>query len=128
MQVPLQIKFRHMEPSAIIEARIREQCHKLQRFANYITSCRITIEAQPRLQHERGIYRVIIDLSLPGEEIVTSQHQDQNHIHENVNVAVQDAFEMARRQLETYAKRQRVYKTAGLNSVEPKSLNSGSIS
>ncbi|NNF95741.1 MAG: ribosome-associated translation inhibitor RaiA [Halobacteria archaeon] len=109
MQVPLQIKFRHMEPSAIIEARIRERCHKLQRFAGYVTRCRVTIDAQHGHQHKAGLYRVIVDITLPDEEIVTSHHPDQNHTHENVNVAMQDAFDAARRQLEDYVRQRRAY-------------------
>ncbi len=109
MQVPLQIKFRHMEPSALIEARVRERCHKLQRFAEYVTSCRVTIDAQHGQQQKDGLFRVIIDINLPGEEIVTSHHPVQNHTHENVNIALQDAFDMARHQLEAYAKRRRDY-------------------
>ena len=109
MQVPLQIKFRHMEPSVIIEARVRERCHKIQRFAEYVTSCRVTIVAKHGQQSKGGLYRVIIDIKLPGEEIVTSHHPDQNHIHENVNIAIQDAFDMAQHQLEAYAKRRRDY-------------------
>ncbi len=109
MQLPLQIKFRHMEPSAIVEARIRERCLKLQRFVEYITSCRVIIDAQYGQQHKAGLYRVIIDITLPGAEIVTSHHSEQDHAHENVNVAIQDAFDMARRQLEGYVRQQRAY-------------------
>ena len=109
MQVPLQIKFRHMEPSAIVEARIRERCHKLQRFAKHVTSCRVTIDAPHGHQHKTGQYRVIIDITLPGEEIITSHHLDLNHDHENVNVAVREAFDAAHHQLEDYARRQRAY-------------------
>ena len=107
MQVPLQIKFRYMEPSAIIDARIRENCHKLQRFAEYITSCRVIIDAQHGHQHKAILYRAIIDISLPGEEIITSHYPAQNQAHENVNVAIRDAFDEARRQLEGYVRRRR---------------------
>ena len=109
MQVPLQIKFRHMEPSAAIEARIRERCHKLQRFAEHVTSCRVTIDAPHKHQHKAGLYRVIIDITLPGGEIIASHHSDLHHAHENVHVAMRDAFDSARRQLEDYARRRRTY-------------------
>lgn len=105
MQVPLQIKFRHMEPSAIIEARIRERCHKLQRFAEHVSRCQITVDAPHK--HQAGLYRVIIDITLPGGQIIASHHSDQHHAHENVHVAVRDAFDSARRQLEDYARRRR---------------------
>ena len=109
MQVPLQIKFQHMEPSAAIEARIRERCHKLQRFAEHVTSCRVTIHAPHKHQKKAGLYRVIIDITLPGEEVVVSHHSDQHHAHENVYVAMRDAFDAAQYQLEDYARRRRAY-------------------
>ena len=107
MQVPLQIKFRHMEPSMAVETRIREGCHKLQRFAEHVITCRVTIDAPHKHQHQSGLYRVIIDITLPGEEVVTSHHSDRYHAHENVNVAMRDAFDAARRHLEDYVRRRR---------------------
>ena len=109
MQVPLQIKFRFMEPIAFLEARVRERCHKLQRFAEYVTSCRVIIEAQHGQQRKDKLYRVIIDITLPGEEIITSHYPAQDQAHENVNVAIRDAFDAARHQLEAYARRRRAY-------------------
>lgn len=107
MQVPLQIKFRFMEPTAFIEARVRERCYKLQRFAEFVTSCRVIIDAQHGQHHKDKLYRVIIDITLPGEEIITSHYPSQNEGHENVNVAIRDAFDAARSQLEDYARRRR---------------------
>ncbi len=107
MQVPLQIKFRHMEPSAAIEARIREKCYKLQRFAEHVTRCRITVDAPHK--HQARLYRVIIDITLPEGEIIASHHSELHHAHENVHVAMRDAFDAARHQLEVYARRRRAY-------------------
>jgi len=109
MQVPLQIKYRYMEPSAILEARIKERCHKLQRFAEYVTSCRVIIDAQHVHQKKAALYRVKIDINLPDGEIITSHcpDQEQAHAHANVNVAIRDAFDVARCQLEDYVRRRR---------------------
>jgi ribosomal subunit interface protein len=107
MQVPLQITFRHMEPSNAVEARIRERCHKLEQFAEHVTSCRVTIEAPHKHHHKGSLYQVTIDITLPGEELVASRHSDILHAHEDVYVAIRDAFDAARRQLEDYVRRQR---------------------
>lgn len=109
MQVPLQIKFRHMEPSAVIEDRVRDRCHKLQRFAEYVTCCRVTVDAPHTHQDKTGLYRVSIDITLPDEETGAPYHAEQQHTHENVEVAIREAFDAARRQLEDYAKQQRAY-------------------
>jgi len=126
MQVPLQITFRHMEPSSAVEARIRERCHKLEQFAEHVTSCRITIEAPHKHHHKGGLYQVTIDITLPREKRMASRHLDQHHEHEDVYVAIRDAFDAARRQLEDYVRRQRAdIKPQASNSARP---NHGTLS
>ena len=126
MQVPLQITFRHMEPSSAVEARIRERCHKLEQFAEHVTSCRITIEAPHKHHHKGGLYHVTIDITLPGEKQMASRHLDQHHDHEDVYVAIRDAFEAARHQLEDYVRRRRAdIKPQASNSARP---NHGTLS
>jgi ribosome-associated translation inhibitor RaiA len=109
MQVPLQIKFQYMEPSAAIEDRVRERCHKLQRFAEHVTCCRVTVDAPHKHQDKTGLYRVSIDITLPDEVTGAPSHAEQQHTHENVEVAIREAFEAARRQLEDYARQRRAY-------------------
>ena len=43
MQTPLRIVFRHMPPSAAVEARIREHVDRLERFHSRITGCHVVI-------------------------------------------------------------------------------------
>lgn len=107
MQIPLQITFKNLEPSEFIEANVREKAEKLERFAEHITSCRVVIETPHRHHHKGNLYHVRIDITLPGEEIVTSRHPDKHHAHEDVYVAIRDAFDATRRQLEDYVRRRR---------------------
>lgn len=107
MQIPLQVTFRNLEHSDFIEAAIKEKADKLEQFADKITSCRVVIEA-PHKHHNKGvIYRVKIDITLPGKEIVVNHHSDEHHAHEDVYVAIRDAFNAARRQLEDYVRQRR---------------------
>lgn len=107
MQIPLQITFRHLDPSAAIEADIRDKAGKLEQFADDIISCRVVVEA-PHKHHYKGrIYTVNVDITLPGEEIVASHHSDEHHAHEDVYVAIRDAFNVAKRQLEDYVRQRR---------------------
>ena len=109
MQVPLQIKFRHMERSAAIEDRVRDRCHKLQRFAEHVTRCQIIIDAPHKHQDKALLYQVSIDIILPDEETGTSYHAEQQHAHENVDVAIREVFDAARHQLEDYVRQRRAY-------------------
>jgi len=107
MEIPLKINFRHMEPSAALEARIRQKTEKLERFSEHITSIRVTIDQEHKRHNQGNLFGVKIDLTLPGKEIVIDQHSDKHHAHEDVYVALRDAFKAAARQLEDYVRRRR---------------------
>ena len=104
MQLPLQITFRHMEHSPALEERIRQRAEELDQFFDRITSCRVVVECRhPR--HQQGkLFEVRIDLTVPGAEIVVGRDRGVNHAHEDAHVAVRDAFDAARRQLEDHAR------------------------
>jgi ribosomal subunit interface protein len=107
MQLPLQITFKGIEPSASLEMHIREQARKLERFFDHITSCRVVVEAPHRHHHKGKLYRAVINLTVPGGEIVVNHNGEHNHTHEDVHIAIRDAFAAAARRLEAYAQRRR---------------------
>jgi len=107
MQIPLQITFRGLPPSPAIEKSIREHAAKLERFYDRLTRCRVVVES-PHRRHNKGkLYHVSLDLTVPGAELVVNREPHQRHEHEDVYVAIRDAFNAAARQLEDYARRQR---------------------
>lgn len=107
MQIPLQITFKNMEPSEFVEARIRQKANKLERFAQHITRCRVLVEAPHKHHHKGNLYHIRVDVTLPGEEIISSRHPDTHHAHEDIYVAIRDAFNATIRQLEDFVRRQR---------------------
>ena len=107
MQIPLQITYRNMEQSDAVEAKIRERAKKLERFAEQIISCRVTVEAPHKHRRKGKTYAVKVDITLPGDELVVTRHPDQHKAHEDIYVAVRDAFDASRRQLEDYVRRRR---------------------
>lgn len=106
MQIPLQITYRDMDPSDAVSANIREKAEKIEHFAD-ITSCRVTVEAPHKHHHKGRLFAVKIDITVPGEEIVVTRSPDQHHAHEDIYVAIRDAFNAAKRQLEDYIRRRR---------------------
>jgi ribosomal subunit interface protein len=108
MKLPPQITFRNMEPSEAMEQNIRERAEKLDLFYDHIMSCRVMVEAQHRHHHQGNVYHVRIDLTVPGTELAVSRDPGKDHAHEDVYVAIRDAFDAARRQLEDFGRRQRV--------------------
>lgn len=107
MQLPLQITFRDMPPSPAVEAKIREKAARLDRFAQHVMACRVIVEAPHRRHHQGKLYHVRVDLTLPGNELVVSREPAEHQAHEDVYVAIRDAFNAAARQLEDYVRRQR---------------------
>ena len=100
MQITPQIRFRGMEPSPSIEAVIAERIERLGRFHDRITSCNVVVEAPHRRGRQGKIFHVLVDITVPGREIVTGREPEENHAHEDVYVAIRDAFNAAQRQLE----------------------------
>jgi ribosomal subunit interface protein len=100
MQAPLEIVFHNVDRSPAVEAAVRERAAKLELFAENITSCRVTVEAPHRNHQQGNLYTVRVDLRFPGGEIIANRSPSENHAHEDVYVALRDAFKAARRQLQ----------------------------
>jgi ribosomal subunit interface protein len=107
MKLPLQVTFRNMDPSEAMEANIRERAEKLDAFYDQIMGCRVVVEADHHHHQKGNLYHVRIDLTVPGGELVVSREPEQHQAHQDAYVAVRDAFDSARRQLEDYARRRR---------------------
>lgn len=100
MQTPLQITVRNIEHSDALETRIRDKAQKLEEFCKHIMSCRVVVEAPHKHHHQGKQFNVRIEIGVPGNEIVVNRDH-----HEDVYVALRDAFNAAKRQLEDYARK-----------------------
>ena len=100
MTLPLQITFRHMDPSAALEAKIRRKAMELEHLFDRITACRVVVECHHRHRHQGKLFQVRVDLSVPGSQLVAGRNHAFDRAHEDAYVAARDAFDAARRQLE----------------------------
>ncbi len=131
MEVPLKITFRDMAPSPAIETNIREKAAKLEELYDRLMSCHVIVEAPHRHHHKGKAYQVRIHLTVPGSELVINRapkrldapktarmeelekplvesHEPGKHAaHEDVYVAIRDAFNAAGRKLQDHARRRR---------------------
>ena len=94
MIIPLQITVRGLTQSDALEARIRKQVAKLERVHPRITRCHVTVEESNKHQQQGREFKVRVDVSVPGHEIVADHDHD-----EDVYVALRDAFDAAKHQL-----------------------------
>jgi ribosomal subunit interface protein len=99
MQLPLQVTFRNLEHSEAIEAKIRQCAARLDKFCARITSCRVVVEAPHRHHHKGNIYHIRVDLMLPKGEVVIKRDPAKHQAHEDIYVAIRDAFAAAERKL-----------------------------
>ncbi len=100
MQIPLQITIRGIEHSDALETHIRDKAEKLDEFYDRIMSCRVVVEVPHKHRQQGKQFTVRIDIGVPGSEIAVNR----DHA-EDVYVALRDAFDAAKRQLEDYARK-----------------------
>ena len=107
MQTPPQIAFDDIPADEQVRAAAEEHVASLERFWDRITGCHVVI-AQPHRRHRVGrLYSVRLELVVPGGEIVVNREHHLDHAHEDVYVALRDAFAAAGRRLEDHVRRLR---------------------
>lgn len=101
MEVPLEISTKLIDLTPALEAELRKKAAKLERYYDRITSCRIAVERESLHHQGGGPFRVRIDITVPGSELVAVKTE------ETLNTAVREAFQAAERQVEEFSRRRR---------------------
>jgi cold shock CspA family protein/ribosome-associated translation inhibitor RaiA len=125
MQLTPTITFRGVQRTTAIEEEILTRVRKLETYYHGIMGCRVLVELAQRHHGAGNRFHIRIDLTVPGEEIVvaheaglhaTAQDVDMEKLtkvaesdpeRKHARVAIREAFDIARRQLQDYARRQR---------------------
>ena len=107
MQKPIEITFRGMDPSPALETAVRERAGLLEQFCSEIIGCSVVVEAPHRHHHKGNLFHLRIDVTVPDKEIVVKRSPDEHQAHEDPYVALRDAFDAVRRQLEDYVRKRR---------------------
>lgn len=118
MQLETQTTFRGVQRSDALDALIRDEAAKLERFFDGIMSCRVLVEPAHEHQRRGSPYHVRIELHVPGQEIVVShlpsvtaapyeagRGEEIDARFKDPQLAVHDAFKKAGRRLQDYARR-----------------------
>ncbi len=95
MKVPVQIVFHGLDRSDALEAAVRDKVAHLEHLSGDIMSCRVVVDLEQKHKHQGHPFGVRVDLTLPGRELVVDRVQ-----HEDVYVALRDAFDAMKRQLQ----------------------------
>lgn len=100
MQIAPTVSFRGMPTSPALHENILDRIERLEQFHPRITSCNVVVDVPHRHKNQGRIYKVSLNLEVPGYHVAVSHGSAENHAHEDVNVAVRDTFDDAKRQLE----------------------------
>ena len=105
--IPLQIQYRNFPESEAVSAAIWEAVADLEKVDDHIISCHVTISCPHRKQNKGRIYHAQVRLHLAGADIVINREPEQDHAHEDIYIAVRDAFLAAKRRVDEYVRIQR---------------------
>ena len=101
MHTPLEIHFHGIEKSEAVEERVREKVSKLEKHFGRMTRCRVVLEAPHRSPQKPKVFQVKIEISLPRRQpIVVCHEREGAHAHEELPLAIRDAFEAALRKVD----------------------------
>ena len=102
MIFPVQVTWKHHDPSPAVEDYIREQADRLARFVSDGIDCSVTVDTPHHHKDSGNHYVVTVDLRTPGHEFVA--HRDPSHAdgHTDVHAAIKDAFESLKHQVQSH--------------------------
>ena len=104
-ELPVQVVFRDMAPSSVVQARAVEHGQRLLRFHPRLMNCRVVIAAPEGKHHRKRFYDVRIHLTLPRGSLEVGRGSQRDERHTNIYAALRDGFAAAARQLEDKSRR-----------------------
>jgi cold shock CspA family protein len=101
------IAFRDIEPSAAAEEQVVRRAEKLQTFHHGIVGCHVVIDVPHRHRRNGKQFHVLIELALPGGELVVSRDPPENRARHDLHACIEAAFDDAERELEDWVRKRR---------------------
>lgn len=109
-----QVVFHNIDQSNAIADAVHKRIEKLERFCDQIITGRVVLDSPHNNHHKGKVYSVGLEIHTPLKEVRVNQDQHDNHAHEDLYVAIRDAFNAAERQLKSIEKKHRAQKPAKL--------------
>ncbi|HUL73661.1 MAG TPA: HPF/RaiA family ribosome-associated protein [Vicinamibacterales bacterium] len=125
MQIPLRMTFRGLAGADWLEAEIARRVAQLERYYPAITGGRVLVQLDHRRHQTGNRFHIRVDLAVPGGVVVashesslhaslrdlgtesSSKQSDINRERTRAVVAVRRTFDVVRRRLQDFARRQR---------------------
>lgn len=107
MSNEFQVVFHNIDQSAALTEVVNKRIQKLQRFSNDIIAGRVVLDSPHNNHHKGKVFSVTLEIHTSGKEVIVKQGQHDKPAHEDIYVAVRDAFNAAERQLKANGKKPR---------------------
>ena len=107
MSNEFQIVFHNIDQSDALTDSVNKRVEKLRQNNGYMIGRRVVLDSPHNNHHKGKVYSVTLELHTPNKEVVVTQEQHDNHAHEDLYVAIRDAFNAAERQLKSVDKKDR---------------------
>lgn len=106
MQVPLTVSFKGIPVSESVRSACWVEAEKLERYYDRITSCHVTVSL-PQRRRSGNHFEIHVRLALPGGEVNVSRAPAERSDDEKPELAIREAFDEVRRQLQDHARKLR---------------------
>lgn len=107
MSNEFQVVFHNIDQSAALTENVNKRIEKLRRFSNDIIGGRVVLDSPHNNHHKGKVFSVTVEIHTSGKEVIVRQGQHDKPAHEDIYVAVRDAFNVAERQLKATDKKHR---------------------
>jgi ribosomal subunit interface protein len=107
MSNEFQVVFHNIGHSDAIVEAVNKRISKLERYCDQIIAGRVVLDSPHNNHHKGRVYSVGLEIHTPQKEVRVNQDQHDNHAHEDLYVAIRDAFNAAERQLKSIDKKHR---------------------
>lgn len=102
-----QVVFHNIDQTDALTDAVQKRILKLERFCDQIITGRVVLDSPHNNHHKGRVYSVSLEIHTPNLEVRVNQDQHDNHAHEDLYIAIRDAFNVAERQLRSVDKKHR---------------------
>ncbi|MBQ14389.1 MAG: ribosome-associated translation inhibitor RaiA [Gammaproteobacteria bacterium] len=102
-----QIVFHNIDQTDALTEAVHKRINKLERYCDQIITGRVVLDSPHNNHHKGKVYSVGLEIHTPTKEVRVNQDQHDNRAHEDLYIAIRDAFNVAERQLNSIDKKHR---------------------
>lgn len=107
MSNEFQVVYHNIDQSEALTENVNKRIEKLQRYSHDIIGGRVVLDSPHNNHHKGKVFSVTVEIHTSGKEVIVRQGQHDKPSHEDIYVAVRDAFNVAERQLKATDKKHR---------------------